>query len=183
MVIFKIVPLSLLKCPFFSFSGSKFPFTSLNLVVIPTLIFFHLLIPTSGAFHGQFPSIILILSMGDMLLFLCVSSYNFGLYPVEILDVYYVPPKSLFVLFCVCEQLTRLNSTANPDSGVMGNSTNPSSLLLAVAGLLGVCHVRAFFVARQRFGQSLCAVFGDNPPPPRQACPFLEFTPSLSGSY
>lgn len=164
MVIFKIISLSLLKCPFFSFSGSKFPFISLNIVVIPTLNYFHLLIPTSGAFHDQFPSIILIFSMGDMHLFLCVSSYNFGLYPVEILDVYYVTPKSIFVLFCVCEQLTQLNSTANPVSGVMGNSTNPSSLLLGLAWLLGVCHVCAFFVARQRFGQSLCVVFGDTPP-------------------
>jgi len=65
---------------------------------------------------------------------------------VETLDVSYVPPKSIFVLFCVCEQLTWLNSTANPISGVMG--TNPSSLLLVLAGLLGVCHACACFVAK-----------------------------------
>ena len=77
LVPFKIVCISLLKLSFFSCSESKFSFISLHIVII-TISFANS--DTQGT-SGSVSLVVFTFSLGDIFLFLCISSYNLGEYP------------------------------------------------------------------------------------------------------
>ena len=77
LVLFKIVCISLLKLSFFSCSENKFSFISLDIVII-TISFANSDIQGTS---GSVSSVVFMFSLGDIFLFLCISSYNFGEYP------------------------------------------------------------------------------------------------------
>lgn len=80
------------------------------------------------------------------------------------LDFCSFSPKSIFVLLCICKQLTWLKTTVSHlQWWVVGSGRSLCSLLLALAGLQlqEVCPVCVWFGVSPRCGQNWFAPFGD----------------------
>lgn len=68
---------------------------------------------------------------------------------VEIRDVFYVPPKSIFFCFILCLWAVNLvELDCKPYIQGDGQLHSLRSPLLAIAGLLGICHTHVCFVAK-----------------------------------